>query len=435
MKTVGIYTLGCKVNQYESEAVAELFRERGFEVLEHTSMCDIYVINTCTVTAESDRKARQFIRRAISANPEAYILVMGCMAQRAPEEIMKIGGVDYVCGSANKLSVVDAAERLIREGQKSALPEKNVTALEGAAFERMRITRFDRTRAYLKIEDGCENRCTYCAIPLARGAVRSKKPDDVLGEVELLVKNGCREIVLTGIETASYGKDLDGYGFADLLCDVDSVAGDCRIRIGSIDPSVMREEFVRRIAGLHSLTPHFHISMQSGSNRILAAMKRKYNREIALRNMETLREYIPRVQFTTDMIVGFPGETDEDLRDTIDLSEKAAFLSMHVFPYSKRAGTPAAQMKDQVPESVKHARCTELIAKSREITRTVLSQFAGSVKEDTVLFESQESGFAYGHTPSFVEVRAKSDRALHGEVKKVRILGTDGRTVDGEIIE
>lgn len=434
-KSVGIYTLGCKVNQYESEAVAELFGERGFKVCDHSLPCDIYVINTCTVTSESDRKARQFIRRAISANPDAYILVMGCMAQRVPDEIAKIGGVDYICGSSNKLSVVEAAEKLLEAGRKNVLPQKNVTSLDGADFEAMRISRFDRTRAYLKIEDGCENNCTYCAIPSARGKVRSKKPTDVLREVRLLTENGCREIVLTGIETASYGNDLDGYGFADLLCDIDRIEGVGRVRIGSIDPSVMREDFVKKIAELRCLAPHFHISMQSGSNKILAAMKRKYNREIALRNMELLRKYIKDVNFTTDIIVGFPGETDEDFRDTVDLAEKAKFLAIHVFSYSKRAGTPAAAMKDQVPEAVKHARSAELIAVSKRLTAEILEKFISENEKVSVLFESHESGYAYGHTPSFVEVRAKSDVPLHGEIREVKPLSFSDGTVTGEITE
>ncbi len=434
-KSVGIYTLGCKVNQYESEAVAELFGEHGFKVCDHSQPCDIYVINTCTVTSESDRKARQFIRRAISANPDAYILVMGCMAQRVPDEIAKIGGVDYICGSSNKLSVVEAAEKLLEAGRKNVSPQKNVTSLDGADFEAMRISRFDRTRAYLKIEDGCENNCTYCAIPAARGKVRSKKPEDVLREVRMLTENGCREIVLTGIETASYGNDLDGYGFADLLCDIDRIEGVGRVRIGSIDPSVMREDFVKKIAELHCLAPHFHISMQSGSNKILAAMKRKYNREIALRNMELLRKYIKDVNFTTDIIVGFPGETDEDFRDTVDLAEKAKFLAVHVFSYSKRAGTPAAAMKDQVPEAVKHARSAELIAVSKRLTAEILEKFISENEKVSVLFESHEGGYAYGHTPSFVEVRAKSDVPLHGEIREVKPLSFSDGTVTGEITE
>ena len=278
-KTVCIFTLGCKVNQYESEAIAELFEARGFEI-GSGAKCDVYVINTCTVTAESDRKARQFIRRAISANPSAYILVTGCMAQSRPEQASAIEGVDYICGSSNKTSVVDMAIKLMEGGKKNKSPEINIPNLESSKFESMTIKKFERTRAYLKIEDGCENRCSYCAIPDARGPIRSKPMEEVICEVKRLSENGCREIVLTGIETASYGRDLGKLDIADLLAEIDKIKGIGRIRIGSIDPSVMREDFVERISRIKCLCPHFHLSMQSGSNRILGLMRRKYNREM-----------------------------------------------------------------------------------------------------------------------------------------------------------
>lgn len=419
--TVGIYTLGCKVNQYESEAIAEKFTSRGFTVLPHDSVCDIYVINTCTVTGESDRKARQFIRRAITANPEAYVLVTGCMAQSEPDKVSSIAGVDYICGSANKLSVVDEAERLIREGEKNEIVHMSVFSLEEATFETMQISHFDRTRAYLKIEDGCENHCSYCAIPAARGPVRSRSPEDVISEVRRLTKNGCREIVLTGIETASYGRDLDGYDLASLLSDVDKIDGVGRIRIGSIDPSVMRAEFVEKISSLKHLTPHFHLSMQSGSDKILAAMKRKYNTQMALRNIDNLRRAIPDVMFTTDFITGFPGETDDDFNQTMEFARKVSFLDMHVFAYSRRKGTVADKMPGQVPENIKHDRSARLIALGKEITDEVISRFAIENPITEVLFESFTDGMAYGHTASFVPVYAQSEGPLHAEIRKVKL--------------
>ena len=420
-KTVGIYTLGCKVNQYESEAIAEKFTAEGFDVTPHELPCDIYVINTCTVTAESDRKARQFIRRAISSNPEAFVLVTGCMAQSNPEKAAAIAGVDYICGSANKLSVVDAAKRLVKTGKKNDAAEVAVGHLDGAKFETMTISRFDRTRAYLKIEDGCENHCSYCAIPAARGRVRSKCPEDVLSEVRRLTENGCREIVLTGIETASYGRDLENYDLASLLSDADKIDGVGRIRIGSIDPSVMRRAFVDKIACLKHLTPHFHLSMQSGSDRILALMKRKYNTSMAYENIEYLRSKIPGVMVTTDIIVGFPGETDEDFEQTMDFAERVRFLDMHVFAYSRRAGTAADKMPEQIPESIKRERSSRLIALRKKIKNEVLSEFATECPETEVLFESYEGGRAYGHTASFVEVAVPSERGLHSELHLVRI--------------
>lgn len=418
-KTVGIYTLGCKVNQYESQAIAELFEKEGFKVLPSNQPCSVYIINTCTVTAESDRKARQFIRRAISKNPEAYILVTGCFSQRSPQAVGAIEGVDYICGSANKTSVLQAALALTEKGEKNASPEYAVQSLEGAGFEKMSITHFERTRAYVKIEDGCENHCAYCAIPSARGRVRSKAPCDVIAEVEALVAGGCREIVLTGIETASYGRDLEGVTLADLLCRVDAIPGIGRVRLGSLDPSLMREDFVKRIAPLRSLAPHFHLSLQSGSDKILAAMKRKYNSRMMLDNIDTIKKYIPNVRLTTDVIVGFPGECEEDFLDTVAMAEKIRFLDMHVFTYSKREGTVAATLPNQIPEQVKKERSALLSAVQRKIKDELLCELVERGEAVDVLFETHENGVATGHSAAFEEFAVESDRPLDGEIYSV----------------
>lgn len=434
-KTVGIYTLGCKVNQYESEAIAELLEARGFDVRHANEKCDAYIINTCTVTAESDRKARQFIRRAISANPEAYILVMGCMSQSRSEQAESIKGVDYICGSSNKTSVVEKVAELLAGGNKKESPEVNVPNLSMAVFEPMTIKSFERTRAYLKIEDGCENRCSYCAIPNARGPVRSKPMEEVLSEVKRLTENGCREIVLTGIETASYGRDLGGIGIDDLLLEIDRIEGVGRIRIGSIDPSVMREDFVKRLARVRCLAPHFHLSMQSGSDRILGLMRRKYNRTMALHNIELLKANIEGVMLTTDFIVGFPTETDEDFEETMDFARRANFLDMHVFAYSKRSGTPAAAMAGQIPESVKKERSAALIALGKELTAENLKSFCEKNGRTEVLFETYENGRAFGHTASFVPVSVPSDSALHGELLTVTLTGCESDVCLGRLGE
>lgn len=431
-KTVGIYTLGCKVNQYESEAIAEKFRAAGFLVLSPTEPCDVYVINTCTVTAESDRKARQFIRRAIHENPDAKILVTGCFSQTQPDAVAKIAGVDDISGNCSKLTVVERAEELLRRTAKPEKPAVWAAAPDAEGFEAMKITRFDRTRAYIKIEDGCENRCTYCVIPSARGAVRSKRHEDVLDEVRGLVAGGCRELVLTGIETASYGKDLDGYGLADLLEEIDRIDGIGRVRLGSLDPSLMKEEFVARIAKLRSLTPHFHLSLQSGSDRVLALMKRKYNSRMALEGMERLRRAMPDVQFTTDVIVGFPGETEEDYLATEAFAKEARFLMIHVFPYSKRKGTPAAVMSGQVTEAVKHERAARLAALEAGIRKEILDGLRGKTAE--VLFETDSSGASRGHTPSFVEVECPTAEPLRESIRKVRIGDNDGNVCSGELL-
>ena len=427
-KTVGILTLGCKVNQYESEAIGESLASHGFLLCPPSDVCDIYIINTCTVTAESDRKARQFIRRALSHNPDAFVLVTGCMAQTDAESIRQIEGVDFICGNRNKMAIVNATLALWARGKKNDAPEIDVPSLDGADFEHMSICRFGRTRAYIKIEDGCESRCTYCIIPAARGHIRSKPMETVLDEVRTLTEGGCREVVLTGIETASWGRDLDGADLADLLEAVDRVPGIGRVRLGSLDPTIMRPAFVERIAKLSSLAPHFHLSMQSGSDAVLARMKRKYNSKQALSAIERLRAAMPNVQLTTDIIVGFPGETEEDFEATMDLARKARFLMIHVFPYSKRAGTPAAIMPDQIPGAVKKQRVATLSALAADIRAELLDELIAKGEAVSVLFETFEDGIAVGHTPDFIEVRVSSPISLHATTHSVRLTE---RTADG----
>ena len=428
-----LYTLGCKVNQYESEAIGEALEEKGISVAlseEEGQVYDLYIINTCTVTAESDRKARQLIRRALSHNPDAFILVTGCLAQTAADTIRAIPGVDFVCGNKNKMEIVDAALALWNRGSKMDDPHLSVSGLDGAAFEPMCIRHFGRTRAYIKIEDGCESHCTYGIIPTARGKIRSKPLGDVVKEAQILTEGGCREIVLTGIETASWGRDFQtGEDLGDLLRAVDAIPGIGRVRLGSLDPTLMRPAFVEKIRELTSLAPHFHLSMQSGSNRVLAAMKRKYNRSQALEAIRRLREAIPDVQFTTDMIVGFPGETDEDFADTLALAKEARFLMIHVFPYSRRQGTPAADMPDQIPEETKHQRVRALQAVAAGIRKEILSEVVRTSPVVPVLFETFDGTDAIGHTPSFLQVRAPSAQPLHGQILRVML---DGAEANGD---
>ena len=429
-RTVGIYTLGCKVNQYESEAIAEGLASRGFSVVPFSEVCDAYIINTCTVTAESDRKARQLIRRAIKTNPEAFVLVTGCMAEVFSDKLSKIEGIDYICGNGHKLQVIEALENLFAQGHKNEHPKISISPLD--SFEEMQIEHFDRTRAYIKIEDGCENRCAYCIIPEARGKVRSKAPEDVLAEVRALTESGCREVVLTGIETASYGRDFDnGYRLADLLEEVDAIPNIGRVRLGSLDPSLMKPDFVNRIAKIKSLTPHFHLSMQSGSDKILALMKRKYNSKMALEGMERLRAAIPGVQFTTDMIVGFPGETEEDFALTVDFAKQAKFLMIHVFPYSERRGTVAATLPGRVPEEIRHERVRELSAIQAEIQKEILDSYTDTTVK--VLFETYANGIMIGHTDTFVEVSCPVSHSLQSQLHTVYITGNDGKKCHGTL--
>ena len=414
-RTFAVYTLGCKVSQYESEAILEEAVRRGFTPV--TEGADIAVINTCTVTAEGDRKCRQLIRRLVRQSPETKIMVCGCYSQVSPESVSAIDGVAYVCGTQNKLRTVERALELL-DGK--AIPKIEVAPLAGADFESMRILHAPRTRAYIKIEDGCDNRCAYCKIPDARGHVRSKRIADVVAEARALTDAGVREVVLTGIETASFGADT-GESLCDLLDAVNGIDGIERIRLGSLEPTLMRPAFLDRIAKVGKLTPHFHLSMQSGSSRTLAAMRRKYNAETALRNIENTRAALPDVQFTTDFIVGFPGETDEDFAETMEFARRVGFLATHVFKYSKRAGTPAAKMPDQIPEEVKHARSQALIALSAESTAHCLAEILAAHPTETVLFEQKIGGLWSGHTAAFAEVRAASDADLHGELRKVRL--------------
>ena len=434
--SVGIATLGCKVNQYESEAIAEALEGKGFEIRPHTEKCDAYIINTCTVTAESDRKARQLIRRMISKNPEAYILVTGCYAQTSAEDIAAIDGVDYICGSSNKMTVVDKLCELVANGIKNEKAEISVPQLDSSDFENMSIRKFGRTRAYVKIEDGCESKCAYFAIPSSRGPIRSKPFDEVINEVKALVDGGCREIVLTGIETGSYGKDLpEGQDLAALISAVDKIEGIGRIRLGSLDPSSIKPQFVEKIKNLRSLSPHFHLSLQSGSSNILALMKRKYNAEQAMRAIKLLREAIPSVQFTTDVIVGFPQETEEDFAATCDFAREAGFLMIHVFPYSKRKGTVAASMKGQLPEQVKKERVAALSSISREIRNSILDDKVAKCDTVEVLFETCADGYAHGHTADFIEVRVKTDKNLHSLFRHVRLISHNGEVCEGVLID
>ena len=432
--TVGITTLGCKVNQYESEAIAEALELRGFEISKSTQPCDAYIINTCTVTAESDRKARQMIRRMMSHNPHALILVTGCYSQVSPSAVAAIDGVDYVCGTSNKMSIIDKLSSLIEKG-KNDVAEVCVPCLDEAAFECMSIKKFDRTRAYVKIEDGCESKCTYCTIPMARGRIRSKPFNDVIDEVKELISGGCAEVVLTGIETGSYGDDLgEGEDLASLLCAVDKLDGIGRVRLGSLDPTVIKPEFVEKIKDLKSLAPHFHLSLQSGSDRILALMKRKYNSKQAMQSIERLRAAIPNVKFTTDIITGFPGESDEDFEASCDFVRKAGFLMVHAFPYSKRKGTPAAAMKEQIPEDVKKQRVHTLCEICREVRSEILDGIVSEHRPIEVLFESFDGEYVSGHTSDFVEVKVKSQSGMHGVLARVLPVSHDGEACIGELI-
>ncbi len=435
MYKVGLYTLGCKVSLYESEAISEAFAEAGYQVCPFDAVCDVYVINTCTVTAESDAKSRKYIRRAIRKNPDAVVIVIGCYSQRSPDEVARIEGVSAVLGTADKMKCVEIAEHLLKKNAEQHTPEVSVYRLDGAAFEPMCVKNAPRTRAYVKIEDGCECKCTYCAISGARGPVRSKRPEQVIAEVEGLYRGGTLEIVLTGIETGSYGADFDEkYDLADLLMELDRRHSCERVRLGSMAPELLSESFTEKIGGLKIMVPHFHVSMQSGSDSVLRGMKRRYNRQMALKNIARIRDFMPDVMFTADLMVGFPGESEEDFLDTVAFVREARLLDAHVFAYSKREGTPAADYECQIPENVKKERSARLIAECVVVRDEILSEVVASGRALSCILETQRGGIYTAHSDSYMEVRVKGDRNMSGRLVSVKPLYHENGIIYGEII-
>ena len=430
---VGFCSLGCKVSQYETEALAERFAAAGFTVSDFDAVCDVYVINTCTVTVESDRKSRQMIRRATRVNPDAVVIVTGCSSQLHPDSIAAIPGVSYVSGNDRKMNLPDVARDLLLRPKTGAV--NAVRDLAGVPFERASITRAPRTRAFVKIEDGCNCRCAYCAIPLARGPVRSKAPSDVIDEVRALVASGTREIVLTGIETAAYGIDLDGYRLIDLIADIADKTEVERIRLSSLSPEMMTPATVKRLASVRGLAPHFHLSLQSGSDAVLAAMRRPYRTKQVRDALAALREEIPYVTFTTDVIVGFPGETEETFLETVAFCREARFLRLHVFPYSPRPGTPAADFPDQVDGEEKHRRVRELVKVGRDVAKDLLSDLIAAKTPLSVLFETRDGEYLTGHSENYVEVKVKTERDLAGQIRRVLPTALSGEGVTGVITE
>ena len=435
MYKVGLYTLGCKVSLYETEAISEAFAEAGYEVCPFDAVCDVYVINTCTVTAESDAKSRKYIRRAIRKNPNAVVIVIGCYSQRSPDEVAKIEGVSAVIGTADKMKCVEIAGKMQNAKCRMQNCECYVSDLDGAEFEPMCVKNAPRTRAYVKIEDGCECRCTYCAISGARGPVRSKRAEEVISEVEGLYKNGTLEIVLTGIETGSYGADFETkYDLADLICELDRRHSCGRIRLGSMAPELLTPAFIDKIADTKIMVPHFHISMQSGSSKVLRDMKRRYNREMALKNIKHIREKMPDVMLTADLMVGFPGESEEDFLDTLSFVSEARLLDAHVFAYSKREGTPAATYENQIPENIKKERSARLMAECVRVRDEILSTVVSDGKPLSCILETYNKGEYTSHSDSYIEVVCRGDKGLNGKMVLVKPTHHENGKIYGEII-
>jgi len=425
-KTVGIYTLGCRVNQYESDAIANELFCRGFDVRDFTEKCSVYIINTCTVTAEADRKSRQLIRRAKTVNPDAAVIVCGCYSQIKPEEVSKYA--DFVCGTRNKSEVIDAAERLF-QGEK--IGKISAPAPSSLPYEPLFAPHTDRTRAFVKIEDGCDGKCAYCLIRIARGSVVSRPVDDILSELETLYDAGYPEAVLTGIELSAYGRDT-GDDLISLLLRTNKIKCPPRIRLSSLDPAFLTEERSGRLSEVKRLMPHFHLSVQSGSSAVLAAMRRKYNAEMLYKNIENCRKNIDGVRFSADMIAGFPGETEADLDATHDFLDFANLVHAHIFPFSERQGTEAAEMKNRLDKKTKAQRAASLSEHQKRINEADAKTLFGTAAE--VLFEVTENGYAAGHTRQFLSVRAKTDKDLHGTIKNVTLKSYKNGVFDAEFI-
>lgn len=390
-KKIAFITLGCKVNLYDTEAMAELFTEKGYEVVDFEEYADVYLINTCTVTNLGDKKSRQMIRRAKRINPNSVVVATGCYAQVASEEVAKIEGINIVIGTKNRSEIVETVENYVAENGVV----NNVSDIMGEKeFEPLQISRLtNRTRAYIKIQEGCNRYCTYCIIPYARGPIRSRKPEEVIEEVKKLAENGFKEVVLTGIHVASYGLDLGNITLADIIEKVHSVNGIERIRFSSMEPLAIDDDFVARMAKLPKVCDHYHLSLQSGCNRTLKRMNRKYNAEQYAEACERLRNAFPNVAITTDIIVGFPDETEEDFKESLAFAEKMKLDKIHTFPYSPKKGTPAAKMKNQISGDVKSQRSKEMIALSDKMNIDFLNNNIG--KTVPVLFEDMENGRFY----------------------------------------
>lgn len=421
--TVAFYTLGCKVNHYETEAIWQLFKKEGYERVDFNQLADVYVINTCTVTHTGDRKSRQVIRRAIRKNPDAVICVMGCYAQTAPQEVLEIPGVDVVIGTQDRTKILDYIEQYRKE-RKPINAVHNV--MKNRTFEEMEVPYFtDRHRASLKIQEGCNNFCTFCIIPWARGLMRSRDPEKIIEQAQILVDNGYREIVLTGIHTGGYGQDLKNYNLAALLRDIESrVKGLKRLRISSIEASQLTDEVIDVIRNSNIIVRHMHVPLQSGSNTVLKRMRRKYTMAEYEERILKLKEAIPGVAITSDVIVGFPGETEEEFMETYEFIKKHKYAELHVFPYSKRAGTPAARMENQVPKEVKEERVRRLIELSNQLAREFAEQFKGEVLDvipETTYREDPESGLYEGYTDNYLKVAFPATADMVGKIVRVKI--------------
>ena len=407
IKKVAFITLGCKVNQYETNAMTQKFIESGYKVVEHHEKADIYVINTCTVTNMSDRKSRQMLRKVKELNNDAVVVACGCYAQVAREELEKIEEIDLILGNNEKNDIVEYIEKYIQEEKKQVEIADVMQQKEFVDFGNVTYT--EKTRAVIKVQDGCDRFCSYCIIPYARGRVRSRKPESILSEIEKIAKEGMKEVVITGIHIASYGKDFkENYELIDLLEEINQLQGIERIRLGSIEPLLITEKFMKRLVKLEKVCHHFHLSLQSGCDETLKRMNRRYTTEQFEEIVKLLRKYYEDVVLTTDIIVGFPQETEEEFQKTYDFLKKIKFYKMHVFKYSPRKGTKAAQMTGQIDGNKKEERSQCLIELSNQNEEEYNKKYIG--KKVEVLFEEEKDGIYKGHTKNYILACCKKEK-------------------------
>lgn len=417
--TVSFITLGCKVNQFETEAMTEILEKDGFKILPNNEISDIYIINTCAVTKESERKSRQFINKAKRINPNALVVAVGCSVQLNSEKINKETHADIIIGTKHKGNI----SNLIKDKLNDIYQDYEIYDFHGReSFEELTIsTVHDKTRANIKIQDGCSQFCSYCIIPYVRGPIRSRNHEDIVKEVKKIAENGYKEIVLNGIHISSYGKDLQKKdSLIKLIEDIDNIEGIERIRLGSLEPNLINDEFMKRYTALNKTCDHFHLSLQSGSDSVLKRMNRKYTRVEYKNNVELIRKHMPEAGITTDIIVGFPGETVEEFNETVEFVKDIQFSRIHVFKYSIREGTKAAEMTEQVGDFVKSQRSKELIDLGNSISNKFMKKFVG--KNILVLIENEKSDKLYeGYTTNYLKVLLKSDINVKNEIINVHI--------------
>ena len=412
MKTVAFCTLGCKVNQYETNAMMQKMIEAGYEVVDFETKADIYIINTCTVTNMADKKSRQMLRKAKEINPEAILVAVGCYAQVAKEKLEQIPEIDLILGINEKNDIV----KYVEQASKNTYVSDVLHQTEFLDFGDVTYT--EKTRAVIKVQDGCNQFCSYCIIPYARGRIRSRKPESVIKEITDVAKEGIKEVVITGIHIASYGKDFNTeYRLIDLLEEIQKVDGIQRIRLGSLEPTLITEEFVTRLKKLSKICDHFHLSLQSGCDETLKRMNRKYTTDQFRHVVELLRNAYPEVHLTTDVIVGFPGETEEEFNKTYEFLKEIKFYKMHVFKYSPRSGTVAAKMPNQIDGNIKEERSNKLIELSDENEKEYNQKYIG--KEVEVLLEEREGEYLKGHTTNYMVVKMKTNENLENTIQKV----------------